>query len=221
MNFLKTHLIIFLTVTVFTLFCGCVSLERDIYFRTNNPELSTVSDNRTPYPQKNFGKVIVIKGQIDRKIYWSTLNQASGSYLWGIVVPIVPVFFYPGFHFNLDEVEKLRLECYIDYDIKVGPDYLQTAESIRVHGEGKKIGPDVCLDAQIVVENQPPMKPIKVERTGSSTVFTFDIAAAAVRTFTIDQIRVKLRTGETSKIDNKFEVTKRDWTRLYFPPINN
>ncbi len=205
--------------------CSCVSLEKDIYFKAVDSNLSAIAQNREILPGRNFSLRIQVDGEKDRQLNFVIENRSAGSYLWGIGIPILPVFFLPGFKFNLDKAEKLKLTCTVGYyyELKQGEDGFQrlSDEALALSKGSKKNGPDVCVTVDISTEDHLKVHPISIETSKGTAVFTYEINAADINNFIIEDTVISLRNGKRFKSRTQIEVAKKDWTRYYIPSINN
>lgn len=213
------------------LLSSCVSIERDIYFK--NPESSELKSIGSSRPGSSFeSSPIKVKDQYDREVYLNITNHAEGSYLWGVVIPILPVFFLPQMKFSLDSQENLKIRCNID--VHYGPQYLKKWEKADnrdlyiLNEEGVKLAEmiaktdkDTCSLLRIQLPNGQSVSPTKIEFEDKSmiAIFTFAIPAASLSEFSIIINEIKLFTGENIKTDIKFRATVEDWTRYYMIPI--
>lgn len=209
---------------VFTLILvsSCVSLERNIYFQSNDPNLFFSSPRHIFLPGERFSSRVNINGNTDRRVWFEIENRSYGAYAWGVIVPVIPVFFWPGFRFKMSS-DNLKINCRIDYfyDLVEMNGYKNFSDEDKALFEESKRNPDICISATITIGQDSFLKPMKIETNHETTTFTYNISASEIHNFIIEDIDVKLRTGGSHQLSNKFEVVLKDWTRLYYPSINN
>lgn len=222
-----------LMVLALMVISGCVSIERDIYFKEKSSEDEKTMEANRPGGIFRFSPLSVTD-QYDRSVQVSVLNHASGSYLWGIVIPVIPVFFLPEFKFSLDKNEKLKIQCLIQP--YYGPQFLETYEHFgntkltRLNEKGlelakklDKLDLDTCTSATVHSMNGKFYQPIKIESSADpkykSVIFTFDLPASAMTEFKVSIDEIQLNTGERLKTKIEFSPILEDWTRYYIPKL--
>lgn len=222
----------YILLSLFLFLSSCVSIERDIYFKNRDSRDEKRMDSSRP--GSNFlSSPIKVTDQYDREVHVSIPNYAEGSYLWGIVIPIVPVFFLPQMKFKLNRDENLKVRCQVM--AHYGPQFLKKWEhsgsrDLYVLTEqgvelSKKIDSsedkDTCSSVNIQMPNGQTILPISTEVEGKSkiTIFTFAVPASALSEFSLNVSEIKLNTGTTIKTDIRLNAILEDWTRYYIAPI--
>lgn len=215
---------------LFFLLSSCVSIERDIYFKNkDSKDEKNISSSR---PGTNFVYFPVkVTNQYDRNINVSISNYAEGSYLWGFIIPVIPVFFLPQMKFSLDKNERFKIRCQVGAHF--GPQYLKKWEHAGsrdlyvLNNEGLELSEkikntkDSCASVSISLPDGKNILPISTEIDDKSmiSVLTFDVPAASLSEFYISVSEIKLSTGEKIKTNVKFNAVIEDWTRYYLVPV--
>ncbi len=160
-------------------------------------------------------------------VHVEVLNKAQGSYFLGVLVPIIPVFFFPQFHFQLDEAENLKIRCTVNFN----PDkkylikdpnrdwYFLSSEGVKFIEERHKNGFDTCASARVVLSDGKELKQISKRIENGNTIFEFEFPAVKIKAFTLEVLEVQLYDGKKTSVDNKFNLIFEDFTRYYILPV--
>ena len=199
---------------------GCATIKRDIYFKDL---ASTQKKNATDsFPGISNYKDMELTGEKERSLRMEVQNKADGHYVFGIIIPIIPVFFLSENKFELDKDEDLKVVCDFNYKWGKEPTFKWMMEEV------KKNGKDRCLTASLILPDGTELKPTKVtdvERkifghpVPPNAEFTFPVKAHQVDRFKIKDITVKLNDGKIVKLKTEVEMEKVDWMRYHTPPI--
>ena len=217
---------------------NCVSIERDIYFK-----------NKISTDEKNIGATrpgtyfrsspIEVENSYKREITMNIQNYSDGSYFWGFVIPILPVFFLPQMKFSLNSNELLKVNCVVG--VNFGPEYLQKYEGtmpfsrndmyvlnkkgLELSEKVEKTNPERCTKVQIILKNGQILNPIidtdskKLPFGFERNSFTFPIVAATLSEFKVTVTEITLNNDDILKTNREFDVILEDWTRYYMPRI--
>lgn len=215
---------------LFFILSSCVSIERDIYFRNKDSnDGKNISSTR---PGSNFlYSPVKVTNQYDRSINISISNYAEGSYLWGFIIPVIPVFFLPQMKFSLDKNEHLKIRCQVGAHF--GPPYLKkwehagSRELYVLNDKGLELSEkiknskDSCASVSISLADGKNILPISTEIDDKSmiSILTFDVPAGSLSEFSINVSEIKISTGEKIKTNVKFNAVIEDWTRYYLVPV--
>lgn len=222
-----------------TLFAGCVSIERDIYFRdVNTQDKKTLSASRPgsyfrsePIDIGSGNKTSSNDDTNERRLVLSISNHADGSYLWGIVVPVLPVFYLPNMHFSLAKNEPLRVQCQLSPSY--GPQYLEKWDNTGnrdlyvLNKKGIEVAEkisrkkDRCLSISLTLPDGAKLSPSHIDfnEMSQQTTFVFDAIAAELNMFQINVTEIQIDSGEKLNVNVTFKVAREDWTRYYLVPV--
>lgn len=222
MLILRTFLLTLFIVSGFS----CASVERDLYFRNRNESVSWFS--KAPQPGISFrSEPIKIDDSGSISISTEVMNRASGSYLWGFIVPIVPVFFLPQFQFHLNQTENLKIQCSIGFNpdkryLKQDPDhdwYYLSDEGIKILQRRALKGSDNCITMEVVLSDGAVLKPLAATTNNGFTIFEFDHAAEKLKEFTYKVVYIQLNSGHKMKTNVQVPIVFEDFTRYYLTPV--
>lgn len=211
---------------VFLFFTACVSIERDLYFRDINSNVSWM--DLAPRPGIFFNSApIPLDNEASVSVQTEVVNRAEGSYFWGILFPVIPVFFLPEFKFKLNETERLKIRCSVEYSpgkkfLYKDPDrewYFLNEEGIRISNERRKMGHDICSNMTVTLLNGSILSPVSTLTQEHSTVFEFEIPIANLKEFNFNLTEIKLSQGTKKKVDLKFHTIFEDFLRYRIVPI--
>jgi hypothetical protein len=214
---------------------GCVSIERDIYFKNlNDSEEKTIGSSRPgqyfrsePINIAETNKPVTDDDANERRVLLSITNYADGSYLWGFIIPIVPVFFLPNMHFHLTKDESLQVSCqivpFLGHQFMKKSDFGKNSDVLNEKGieVAKKLRKrnDKCGSLSVTLPNGTKLLPNTSDSNSSRTNFTFNIAAADLKNFKVNVNEIQLESGRKVNINVDFNVGLEDWTRYYMPQI--
>ncbi|HEX7672987.1 MAG TPA: hypothetical protein VF412_02380 [Bdellovibrio sp.] len=229
----------FILLFFIMLIAGCVSIERDVYFKDlNSQDEKTLSASRPgsqfrskPIDISSVNKTSIDDDSNERTIVLSISNYAAGSYLWGIIVPIVPVFYLPSMHFNLVKNEPLRVQCQII--ASYGPRYLErwkSAGSRDLYMLNKKgievaekmsLKKDSCVSISLTLPDGTELLPSHVEFNEESyqTTFVFNTMATDLNIFKINVAEIRIDSSKKLNVNVTFQAALEDWTRYYLVPV--
>ena len=188
---MKNIFLILLTLSA----VGCVSIQRDIYFRDNSSSEQKTIESSFPGHLASL-KVSSPDKKEDVFLRIDSPNKTSGSYTFGILIPILPVFFLPGNEFSLNAKENLNLNCYVQ----------SFSETV-----GR------CQNLKIMTDDGRILTPLsKSEKSKNGFVvsnFIFGALAVEIKHFKIIDISFKFESGEEVVIKKTIDMSIEDWTR--------
>lgn len=205
---------------------GCVSIERDLYFRDKNQSVSWSSS--APQPGVLFhSESILLDSDGSITLHTEVVNRAEGSYFWGFIVPVVPVFFLPQFQFHLNKNENLKIHCTVSYApdnryLKKDPKkdwYFLSEEGIRISEERLKKGYDTCGTMELTLSDGTEVKPIAVTTEKGNSFFEFKYPIEKISEFTFVITEIQLSDGRMKKINTQFQAVFEDFMRYYIVQI--
>lgn len=92
---------------------GCASVNKEIYFVDAKKSIKKTTHYLAPDHSFSTGQ-ININSTESVSINARITNSASGTYLLGVLIPIIPVFWWPGAHFSLVK-ENIQIACTTSY----------------------------------------------------------------------------------------------------------
>ena len=189
-------------VGVLLILASCATIQKDIYFKSSNPKLGKVSDTgATP------GHAIRLEGPAfpngTSTTSLSVGNSANGIYLFGIIIPILPVFFLGNSEFELDPKENLRVHCNTWYfkrktDNKQWYDRDLPCRSFQILAHGNRLSP--------------------VSSDGHGN-FIFNIHAADLKNIIIENVTIEDGVGAIHTFPAKFEMKLENKIHYHMPNI--
>lgn len=202
---------------------GCASIERDLYFRNIDARVS-----RWPgYPQPGIchsSEPIKIDESGSVSISVKVLNHASGSYLWGFVVPEYPVFFLPGFQFHLNPHDNLKIHCSVTFELDKkyrDPKWgFLTEEGIKLSENRKKNSYGQCESMEIILADGRSFKPIQSIKDKNDIIFEFEYPAEKIKKFAYVVSEVRLYNDQKVRVDVQNTMVFEDFIRYYIYPFN-
>jgi len=194
---IKLFLIILLQIL-----SSCATIQKDIYFKSSGSKLGKVSTNgATP------GSTITLEGPStpngSSSTYISISNKSNGVYLFGIIVPIIPVFFIGNSQFELDPTEKLTVHCNTWF-------FMKKTDGKQWYDHDKP-----CKSLQIIANGQR-FNPITSDVHGS---FVFNIKAANLKKLLISGVVIDNGKGSQFSFNENFEMLLESKVHYHIPNV--
>lgn len=191
-------------IVIFILFLflnleGCSTIKRDIYFKDINSQYKDKNASVEFPGSIGWSNLLAKNNSTIGRIRIEVKNKATGNYLFGILVPVVPVFFLPANEFKL-KVEKLVIRCEVE-----------NHTNFKMHGE--------CLDVNLVLKDYKRLKPIQIINNDHNSEFIFDVLASEIKDFSVEILAFKTGTGEVLSERKRIDLTLEDWTRYHLVQI--
>ncbi len=208
---------------------GCATVRRDIYFHdVKTKPYKTVSTRQMN--SSSSGERIKIGDEEYVTITVGAKNSAVGTYALGIILPIIPVFWWPSEKFSLSKHEKLTIVCSVVYG--TGRQFLEPRPEGNFHitKEGAAIlkkrwdaQGDFCVDVSLILSDGTELKPIDKQSWEGQTkpqFFVFDVMAADLKSFKVKVSKIQLLSGSTVATTLEDDFVYDSWTRYHlFSPL--